>query len=270
MTGTIGKSGSPGAKQELGAELRSIADTLLSARRDARALPAFPGQLPDTFEDAYAIQNYSRHAWPDEVGAWKVGGVPPGPYRERFGVDRLVGPVFSRAIHHVGEGEVAEFPVYPGSAAVEGEFVFQLGANPGEERMFIGVELASSPVPAINSLGPVAVICDFGNNGGLLVGQEIKNWRDIDAGSIDLETLIDGEVVGTRTLTNFPKDALDALAFLRAHAEKHSIDLPQDSLVTSGAITGVHETRSGVSAVCRFGQFGEIQLKLVPAKPFAG
>ncbi len=269
MTKNTVDASSAGTKQQLGAELQLIGDALLSARRDARALPAFPGKLPVTLEDAYAIQNYSRQLWPDEVGAWKVGGVPPGAYRKRFGVDRLVGPVFKLAIHHVSSGEIAQFPVYAGSAAVEGEFVFQLGETPGEDRMFIGVEIASSPVPAINSLGPVAVVCDFGNNGGLLVGQEIENWREVDAGSIDLETLIDGEVVGTRTLTDFPKDALDALAFLRAHAEKHGIDLPAGTLVSSGAITGVHETQAGVSAVCRFGQFGEIRMQLTAARPIA-
>ncbi len=136
--------------------------------------------------------------------------------------------------------------------------------------MFIGVEIASSPVPAISSLGPIAVICDFGNNGGLLVGQEIEGWSSIDAGSIDLETLIDGEVVGTRTPTDFPKDALDALAFLRAHAEDRRIDLPAGTFVSSGAVTGVHQTQAGVSAVCRFGQFGEVRMKLTSATPIEG
>ena len=40
-----------------------------------------------------------------------------------------------------------------------------------------GIEVASSPLGRINELGPIAVISDFGNNNGLVIGPEIAGWR---------------------------------------------------------------------------------------------
>lgn len=42
--------------------------------------------------------------------------------------------------------------------------------------LFIGVEIASSPLATINTLGPRVVISDFGNNNGLILGPEVTDW----------------------------------------------------------------------------------------------
>ncbi len=39
--------------------------------------------------------------------------------------------------------------------------------------MFIGIEIASSPLQNINDYGPAVVASDFGNNAGLLLGAEV-------------------------------------------------------------------------------------------------
>ena len=43
--------------------------------------------------------------------------------------------------------------------------------------MFIGIEIASSPLVNINDYGPAVVASDFGNNAGLLLGAEIRTGR---------------------------------------------------------------------------------------------
>lgn len=246
--------------------IREISAVLTNARQERKALPGFPGPLPETLEDAYAVQLHSAANWPDEIGGWKVGGVPAA-YIERFDETRLTGPIFKERIFHAVSGSETSMEVLPGFAAVEGEWVFRLGESPRQDALHIGVEVASSPLPAINDLGPVAVICDFGNNNGLIVGPEIANWRDLDPGTVHLETEVEGTVVGTRIVTDFPQDALKALEFLRAHAAKHRIDLPVGTYCSSGAITGVHESRAGERSVCHFGQFGSLGVKFVAAKP---
>ena len=37
----------------------------------------------------------------------------------------------------------------------------------------VGVETAGSPLATINDLGPCAIVADFGNNAGLIVGPEL-------------------------------------------------------------------------------------------------
>jgi len=65
------------------------------ARRDGLSLPEFPGELPATLEQAYAIQDVAIEEWPDEIRGWKVGRIQE-PWLKRLGAERLVGPVFSR------------------------------------------------------------------------------------------------------------------------------------------------------------------------------
>ena len=246
--------------------IAEISEALTGARKAAVGLPEFPGKMPSTLDGAYAVQRRSVNLWPDEVGGWKVGGVP-ADYIERFNEARLVGPIFKRKIFSADIGEKTTVAAFPGFAAVEGEWVFRMGDTPAGDTLHIGIEIASSPLLAINDMGPVAVVCDFGNNNGLVVGPEIENWRDIDAGTIELETRIGNDIVGRRDVNNFPRDGLNALAFLRRHAAKHRFALPAGTYCASGAITGVHETQVGDHAVCTFGQFGSLGVRFAAAVP---
>ncbi|MFC4292818.1 2-keto-4-pentenoate hydratase [Sphingorhabdus arenilitoris] len=252
----------------MGAEdmLSSISSALVQARRQAVALDGFPGALPVTLEAAYDVQARSRHIWTDQVGGWKVGGVPAA-YLDKFDETRLAGPIFRKNILTANWGEVTSMPVYPGFAAVEGELVFCLGEDEQDDRLHVGVEIASSPLPAINDMGPIAVICDFGNNGGLILGPEIEDWRSYKPSVFKVVTEIEGGIVGQTEMRNFGEDALVALAFMRRHAKQYGIDLPAGTYVSTGAITGVHETAAGSRSEVSFGDLGTLRIHLVPAEP---
>ncbi len=244
--------------------LREISKQLTSARLHARALPGFPEGQPETLEDAYRVQDCSIAAWDDEIVGWKVGGVPPS-YQDRFSDKRLVGPVFRKLLRYEVAGERVPMPAFAGGfAAIEPEFVFELGATPAEDRMFIGVEIASSPVPSLNDYGPTAIISDFGNQHGLLIGPEVDDWRHRGS-ELRVVAEIDGEVVGDKTLTDFPADAVAAVDFLREVSARRGYSLPPGTLVSSGAITGVHDAEIGARSRLDFGELGVLELELVPA-----
>src|SRR5690349_17366767 len=114
---------------------RVIAEQFVRARLRAEALSAFPGEMPTTLDEAYAIQGSAIGLWPDRVAGWKVGRIDP-PWSDRLGEDRLVGPIFSQALWAGGAAGAAgadacvAFPVFEGGfAAVEAEFVFRLQAD---------------------------------------------------------------------------------------------------------------------------------------------
>jgi len=246
------------------AALRDISQQLVSARGQAQALSGFPGAIPETLEDAYLVQDHSIAAWDDEIVGWKVGGVPPS-YQDRFTDKKLVGPVFRKALRYEMADGPVPMPAYVGGfAAIEPEFIFELGASPEEDRMYIGVEIASSPVPDLNDLGPAAIISDFGNQNGVLIGPEVVEWRKRGP---DLHVIceIDGEVIGDKTLSNFPEEGLASVDFLREVSKRRGYDLPPGTLVSSGAITGVHVTAVGAKSRIGFGELGELELELVPA-----
>ena len=71
----------------------SIADRFLAARRQAEGLDTYPGMFPASLEEAYRVQDTAISRWPKPVRGWKVGRVG-APHDERFGTDRLAGPIF--------------------------------------------------------------------------------------------------------------------------------------------------------------------------------
>src|SRR6185312_9775714 len=79
--------------------------------------------------------------------------------------------------------------------------------------LHVGIEAAGSPLAAINELGPVAVVSDFGNNAGLLLGPEIAAWRERPLASFTCETFIEGGSVGQGGALSLPGGPLAALAF---------------------------------------------------------
>ena len=254
----------PIGSEALSSEDKLISEELVHARRGAQALPGFPGSPPEDLAKAYEIQAYSIGFWIDDIVGWKVGGIPPA-WRERLGADWLIGPIYSRSVRHARGDETVSMPVFAGGfAAIEPEFVVQLGETRDQDRIFIGAEIASSPVPAINDYGPTAVVCDFGNNNGLLVGKEVLDWQRL-AGPIEVKIWIDDELIGVRQLEHITVDALKARDFCLSHSQSLGRTLPPGTLISSGAITGVHEAEIGARSTIDFGSLGSLKLDLSQA-----
>ncbi len=248
------------------ARLNEISRTLVEARRAAGSLSRFPSPLPRSLDEAYAVQAISRAAWQDTVIGWKVGGIPP-VHREALGADYLSGPIFARRLVSAQAGRTSKMPVFAdGFAAIESEFVLQLGEMRDEDRLFIGAEIASSPLIDINGIGPLAVVCDFGNNNGVLLGSEIIGWRDFAGREVQVGTMIEGENVGNRTVMDLPAHVARAREFLFALADRQAIHLPPGTLISTGAITGVHDACAGARSTLDFGDLGSLELQLVEAK----
>ena len=260
-------------------DLTAIAERFLSARRSAAGLQEYPGEFPDSLEEAYAIQDAAIARWGKPVIGWKVGRIPP-PLAEKFGADRLAGPIFEARI--VDEGSVPDMPVFgAGFAAGEAEFLLRIGAPPPpEKRQFtlveaaelieavhVGIEIASSPLGTINRLGPVAVISDFGNNNGLAIGKEVHDWKTSGFEDWLVATLIDGEEAGTGRATSFPSGAIGSAAFLFELMAKRGIDLRPGQWISSGAVSGVHAARPGQLIEARFGDFARIACRLSAVEP---
>lgn len=261
---------------------KSISDAFVSARRKAVGLPEYPGTLPGSMAEGYEIQDYSIARWPDAVAGWKIGLVPPA-YREAVGAERLVGPVFAGLVHSHVEGELHDMPVFAdGFAAVEAEFIIKLGrdvpvgtqitpelARDVTASLHVGVEIASSPFPGINDLGPICVITDFGNNYGVILGPEIEGWRTRDLTDMPAKVEINGETVGETTAAALPGGPLGALEFILRLMQVRGIDLPAGTLISTGAVTGVHQAEVGAKSRVSFGADGAFDLVLSPLSPMA-
>lgn len=258
-----------------------IAERLVQARREARALPDYPGPIPETLAQGYACQDHAIKLWGKPVVGWKVGRLP-ADWEAKLGEERLVGPIFQGAVQAPAASETGRFAVITGGfAAVEAEFVFRLGvdAPAGKtdytldeaaglvDALLIGVELAGSPLPLINVLGPPTVVSDFGNNSGLILGPSIARWREQAADDLTCETFIEGRLVGEGGAGSIGGGLLSALAFALSRCAGRGYPLKKGMLVTTGAATGIHDIVAGQSSRISFGHWGELHCVAEIAQP---
>ncbi len=253
-----------------------IARAFTTARREARALDRYPGAEPQSLTEAYAVQDQAVALWPDRVAGWKLGRIHP-PHDARFGAGRLAGPIFSRNVQLAGERPTTFGVIEGGFAAVEAEYVLELGEATTERddwtvesaaglvaRIYVGVEIAGSPFAGINDHGPAVTASDFGNNAGLILGREISDWRERLDG-LTCTMSIDGATVGEGGAASIPGGPLESLAFLLNLMHRRGRRLEAGQLVSTGAATGVHDIRTGQSAVADFGPDGRILCRAVAA-----
>lgn len=262
-------------------KLDAISERLVAARAGAEALGEFPGSLPDTLEDAYAVQSASITRWPDKIAGWKVGMVPAS-FRPQLAAERLSGPIFKSSVFGIEPGSTATMPIFSGGfAAVEAEFVLRVGASvPPVARDYsddelaelvsavhVGAEIASSPMAAINKLGPCCVVSDFGNNAGLLVGPRVPNWNTLPPSELTAAVSLDGEVVGTANASAIEGGLLQVLRYLIDICARRGLTIAEGTLVSSGALTGIHEVTVGTKAFVDFGAFGSFNVEFESMRP---
>jgi 2-keto-4-pentenoate hydratase len=244
-----------------------VATTFLAARATGTAIGAFPGSIPASLSDAYRVQDLAISRVKDAVGGWKVGRIL-SPQSEQFGSDRLVGPIFRRAIQIATSTSATVGKVFVGGfGAAEAELLIRLREPAHEKRnefslddaiqmidsVHIGIEIASSPLAAINDLGPAVTISDFGNNNGLIIGEEIKDWQNSDCANWPVMVSIDGKEVGVGRASSFPDGPIGSVRFLLTLMTQRGIKLPAGTWVSTGAITGVHPVKVGQHVEARFG-----------------
>ncbi|MET1006024.1 MAG: hypothetical protein ABWX96_10770 [Propionibacteriaceae bacterium] len=237
----------------------AVAAELVAARREGRGLTGFPGATPGTMTEAYAIQDAAMSQWRDTLVGWKIGYIPDdrrGPGQP----DRLVGPIWQRSFHlsEEHEGPVAVGIFARGFAAVEAELVIRLSqdlpphpegdwtaaeAAALDQDLLFGIEVASSPIPDINSLGPTVIAADFGNNNGLVLGPALGSAAD--APSTLLACFIDGQLIAEGTGENLPGGIHHGLANALSVISRRGHAVTAGTLFATGAITGIHPIGPG-------------------------
>jgi 2-keto-4-pentenoate hydratase len=246
------------------------ARAFVEARRAGRAITAYPGSPPLDLAQAYGVQDAAITLWQREIGGWKVGRINP-PEDRLLGANRLAGPIFADTIV---DGTTAEptMPVFAeGFAAGEAEFLLRLRVPAGGERprddsetlgwideVRIGIEIASSPYPGINTDGACVTASDQGNNAGLVLGGIVPRarWGELDA--IEVETRIGDRVAGRATAATMLDGPLGAARFLLGNLARRGIEPRSGWWISSGAVTGVHPVRPGDQLSARFEGIGEV------------
>lgn len=259
-------------------DAQGLAQRLVGARLSATPLAHYPGEAPPDMPSAYAVQDAAIAAWPDAIAGWKVGLIP-AEHRAAYGGERLAGPIFTKQVARAGATPTVLPIIRGGFAAAEAELVLEVAKAPPANKkswsieeasdyagaMYAGVELAGSAFKGINDFGPAITASDFGNNAGLVLGRAIENWRALAFENIRVSTRVDGVEVGNGTAANIPGGPLAAFAFILGHCAERGIRLAPGTLISTGAITGVHVVEADQDIVADFGVYGAIACRTVDA-----
>ena len=235
-----------------------VAAELVAARRAGRSLTRFPGTVPASMAEAYQIQELAMSRWPDSPVGWKIGYIP-ADRRAAGDPDRLVGPIWHEQCHQSqDQGPPIEVGIFTsGFAAVEAELVIRLeqdlpahetGWTAGdaadlEQRLLVGIEVASSPIPDINALGPTVIAADFGNNNGLVLGSTLAD--PLDEAPVQLACYVDGQLMGAGSAASLPGGRHHALATALNILASRGQPVRAGMVFATGAITGIHEIGPG-------------------------
>jgi len=260
-----------------------IAAALVAARSEGRSLTRFPGVVPASMAQAYQIQDLAMSRWQDKLVGWKIGYIP-ADRRTPGSPDRLVGPIWAQQCHHGEEqGSPVEVGIFTsGFAAVEAELVIRLGedlpdhhrdgwtaeeAAGLEQHLLLGIEVASSPIPDINALGPTVIAADFGNNNGLVLGSVLADRPG--GAAIQLACYVDEHFVGEGSAENLPGGIHQGLATALNILAGRGRPVRAGMVFATGAITGIHPIRSGQH--CRVDEQGgpSVELRTADAHTLA-
>lgn len=239
-----------------------IAHAFVEARRTGSALAEFPGAMPASLADGYQVQDAALAIAGGTVAGWKVGRINP----PEDGVDRLTGPIFADQVVAAATDPVA-MPIFAdGFGAAEAEFLLRIGAAPDPaqtsftleqahaliDAVHVGIEIASSPFPGINSHGPGVTVADFGNNNGLIVGAEADGWREGDINQWAVTLTINGKEIGAATAAAMLDGPFGAARYLFEHMAARGIPLTAGQWISTGAVTGVHKVAVGDTVEAAF------------------
>ncbi len=257
-----------------------IAASFRTARLSAQPLDAYPGtDVPPTLASAYEIQQLAIAAWPDRVAGWKVAAIRED-WRTRYPADRLAGPIFAQQLS-IGDGERSV--IRGGYAAVEAEFALLLTPDfpvdttfesvdallPYVAAVHAAVELAGSPLPNLSALGPGAVISDFGNNIGLVIGPELEQFFERPLAGWNVAVTVGDALVGEGSAERIPGGPLASLLFLANSLVSRGASLRPGDWISTGASTGAHAVQIGDEVEVSFDGKRAISLRICAAQPIA-
>lgn len=257
------------------ADRDAIAKAFVDARRAGVSLPDYPGNPPVDLAQAYAIQDAALALWDAPLGGWKVGRVNP-PLDEQLGANRLAGPVMAANVVEA-DGAGTSMAVFAGGfAAGEAEFMLRLAPRgslapaPFDDEAVlaliddvrIGIEIAASPYPGINSDGPCVTISDHGNNAGLVLGTQVPKARWSKLQDIEIEAFVDGHPVGAASARTMLDGPLGAVRFLLANLAERGIVPEPGWWISTGAVTGVHPLNPGQTFSATFDGLGQIACRV--------
>ncbi|HEY2188101.1 MAG TPA: hypothetical protein VGH48_06015 [Caldimonas sp.] len=263
------------------AEFEAARVALARARREARALAAWPtGQPPSDLAGAYRLQAaVVRELGP--IGGWKVAAVTPAQ-RASLAVDRPIGAAIPAARIHDASSKPARLSSADFIAPkLECEIAFELGAalppRPGRtysreevrtaiRALRIAVEIVDSRLP--RGLGALAELADGFNNGALVAGTAQADWDWVDFARLEIVLVRErggqhDEVARGSAKAILDGDPFDTVVMLANAPPDPTRGLAAGDIVTTGSCTGAPPLPGPGAYRAEFARLGSVEFVFV-------
>ncbi|SME97585.1 2-keto-4-pentenoate hydratase [Pseudogulbenkiania subflava DSM 22618] len=247
-----------------GMDTKTFAAPLLQAYREHRAVTVAADAGPASREQAYATQ---RAIWQTLVGrarptAWKVGA----PTRE---AEPTAAPIFPQRL--AASGATLPAASFLG-LGIEAEIAVRFGHDlpPRATRytrdeildaiasVHVAIELIDTRLAAPKVAGPLWSLADNLVNGGLIVGDAIPHWRELDFAALTVRVSANG---GLRAETQ-GRPPLDDLFFCLPWWIEHVGGAQAGDIVATGAWNGMHPVGLPVTVRVDFVGVGSAEARI--------
>ena len=248
---------------------------LAHARLTMDALNFSDLNVPASAALAYDAQEQLIGLIDSPLVGWKVGATNPASQSKLQVKSPICGPVFERTLVTSGaEIPLADLHHQPG---LESEFAFTIGVTlrPGGAKMTASSakEIVSFVHPAIElvcsrfeqnfDVDPALLVADGALHAALVMGPGTEPDKVGDLSGYRLRTFVNNEEIGTGTGSEVLGDPYESLAWLCNHLNRRELTLSAGSVVTTGAATGLHPTKTGQLLMTDGATLGSASLSLV-------
>lgn len=251
-------------------DVQNIAQKLLKARHSHRIedtidTDAIDTAVPQSIEDAYQIQG-AVAAQVGAVGGWKTGA-------ESATAIPIAAPIFADDIYASGAS------VAPGKMRLFGlevEIAFQLGddlpprPNAYSEQEFLDavetmvplIELVDSRLRDFEQAGSIWKLADNQINSGLVIGQPVDNWSQLNLGSLRATLRVDQELIKDCHGWQYADTPAGlATRFVNTFSE-HCGGICAGHIITTGSLTGIDFIDNGGAVTADLGSVGRVEVHL--------
>ena len=224
-------------------------------------------------QEAYAVQDRLFEMLGAELGGWFLGCTNPA-IQAQLGITHPYAARLMRAVLYPSPAVVAVPRGLP--IVLEVEFAFRLGRDlPPKDAPYLQEQVAQA-VAAVHPTIEVVVsrlaewtrqpffdlVADNGTDGGLVYGDAVSEWREIDLSGVSVELSVDGGTLQTGTGKNIDGGPLAMLTWLANHVSDKGIGLKEGQLCNTGSCTSIQYVDNGASASAKFEGLGSVTLEL--------
>jgi len=256
-----------------------IARKIFDANRAGERFEPLRGaDVPNSLDEAYDIQDAVYRLFEQEAGAGPLGGhkiaLTSIAIQELCGVDKPVyGGIFAKTIHRSPcVLKTSDFM----RLGIEFEVAFEIGEDvPADgtvhdERTIADCVAACMPAFELiedrsadySDLDAASILTDRCWCGGVVLGDPVKDWRDLDLANTPVELHWDGEVADRAVTGDALGHPLAGLAWIANHLAARGRTMRRGEIVMTGSALKTRFAKPGDAIVYRIKGLGDVSVRI--------